>query len=141
MTRDAHIDPDRERFRQFRDLPRDEPAEMLNLVRLRERAAYDDGRDVSAADAYRAYGRESRPVFEKVGGSIIWSGDPRFMVIGPEDERWDIAFIARYPTAQAFLDMVYDPAYQAVVHHRQAAVETSRLIRMRPRESGAGFGD
>ena len=63
------------------------------------------------------------------------------MVIGPTDEYWDIAFIARYPSEQAFLDMVYDPDYQAVVYHRQAAVNTSRLIRMKPRESGAGFGE
>ena len=62
------------------------------------------------------------------------------MVIGPAEEVWDIAFIARYPTGQAFLDMVYDPAYQAIVHHRQAAVETSRLIRMKPKEAGDGFG-
>ena len=138
---DAHIDPDRERFKAFRDLPRDEPAEMLNLVRLRERAVYEDGRKVSGLDAYRAYGRESRPIFEKVGGTILWSGEPRFVVIGPADEHWDVAFIARYPSAQAFFDMVFDPAYQAIVHHRQAAVQTSRLIRMKPRTSGAGFGE
>ena len=63
------------------------------------------------------------------------------MVIGPSEEKWDIAFIARYPSGQAFLDMVYDPDYQAVVHHRQAAVETSRLIRTKPRDSGSGFGE
>jgi len=63
------------------------------------------------------------------------------MVIGPGDEQWDIAFIARYPSGRAFLDMVYDPEYQAAVHHRQAAVETSRLIRMKLRNSGSGFGD
>jgi uncharacterized protein (DUF1330 family) len=46
----------------------------------------------------------------------------------PVDEAWDIAFIARYPTLSAFLEMVTDPAYQAVVYHRQAAVADSRFI-------------
>jgi uncharacterized protein (DUF1330 family) len=135
------IDPTREDFAALKELPRDHPVDMLNLVRLREQAAYEDGRVATGAEAYAAYGRESLPVFEKVGGKIIWSGDPQFMVIGPSDEHWDIAFIARYPSGQAFLNMVYDPDYQAVVHHRQAAVQTSRLIRMGTRESGAGFGE
>ena len=136
-----HVDPDRERFAAFRDLPKDEPVDMLNLVRLRDRADYGDGRDVSGAQAYKAYGRESAAIFARVGGRIVWSGEPRFVLIGPADEVWDIAFVARYPSAQAFIDMVRDPDYRAVVHHRQAAVETSRLVRMKPRDSGEGFGE
>lgn len=135
-----YLDPDREAFKAFKALPRDEPSEMLNLVRLRDRAVYEDGRQVTGAEAYKAYGKASSPIFAGVGGKIIWSGDPRFMVIGPAAEVWHVAFIARYPTAQAFLDMVYDPAYQAVVFHRQAAVEDSRLIRMLPRQSDGQFG-
>ncbi|MDD9910272.1 MAG: DUF1330 domain-containing protein [Ahrensia sp.] len=137
---DTYVDPDRDRFAAFRDLPRDEPADMLNLVCLNAVARYADGTETSGREAYAAYGRQSEPIFKGVGGSIIWSGEPRFITIGPADEHWDIAFIARYPSAQAFLDMVYDPAYQAVVHHRQAAVKTSRLVRMKPRMSGGGFG-
>ena len=136
-----HVDPDRERFAAFCDLPKDEPVDMLNLVRLRDRADYEDGRDVSGAQAYKAYGRESAAIFARVGGRIVWSGEPRFVLIGPADEVWDIAFVARYPSAQAFIDMVRDPDYRAVVHHRQAAVETSRLVRMKPRDSGEGFGE
>ena len=134
------VDPDRDHFRQLRDLPMDHPVDMLNLVKLRLDATYPDGRKATGAEAYAYYGKHSGPIFKGVGGKIIWSGDPQFMVIGPTEEVWDIAFIARYPTGQAFLDMVYDPAYQAIVHHRQAAVETSRLIRMKPKEAGNGFG-
>ncbi len=134
------IDPNRESFASLKALALDHPVDMLNLVKLKVKAAYDDGRVSTGADAYAAYGRESGPIFQKVGGEIIWSGDPQHMVIGPADEQWDIAFIARYPTGQAFLDMVYDPEYQAVVHHRQAAVQTSRLIRMKVREAGGDFG-
>ncbi|MEM9733876.1 MAG: DUF1330 domain-containing protein [Pseudomonadota bacterium] len=137
---DCYIDPEKHRFRVFRDLPRHEPADMLNLVRLREKASYEDGREATGAEAYKAYGTESAPIFSAVGGTILWSGDPQFMVIGPEQEIWHIAFIARYPSAQAFLDMVYNRDYQAIVFHRQAAVETSRLIRMAPRPVDGSFG-
>ncbi len=135
-----YIDPDKASFAALKALPRDQPVEMLNLVALKETAAYQDGTVATGAEAYANYGRESAPIFQKVGGEIIWSGDPQFMVIGPPDEKWDVAFIARYPTGQAFLDMVYDPEYRAVVHHRQAAVKTSRLIRTKSKDSGKGFG-
>jgi hypothetical protein len=37
--------------------------------------------------------------------------------------------------------MIKDPHYQQAVRHRQAAVEDSRLIRLSPRPTGAGFGE
>ena len=135
-----YVDPTREEFAELKTLPLDHPVEMLNLVKLKDKATYADGREASGAEAYAAYGRESKPIFHKVGGEIVWSGDPQFMVIGPTDETWDIAFIARYPSGQAFLDMVYDPDYQAIVHHRQAAVEDSRLLPMGESATGASFG-
>ena len=125
-----NIDPTRAQFEAFKNLPRDKPVNMLNLLKLRYKAVYEDGRDATGAEAYKAYGAESGPIFQRVGGKILWRGKPETVLIGPETEQWHIAFIARYPTAGAFLEMVTDPAYQAVVFHRQAAVEDSRLIRM-----------
>lgn len=135
----GNIDPSREQFSAMMKLADDGPIQMLNLIRLREKAAYADGTDATGADAYAAYGRESGPIFKSVGGRIIWSGAPKLVLIGPEDERWDIAFIAEYPSVAAFAEMVKDPAYQAIVHHRQAAVEDSRLIRLSPHKAGDGF--
>jgi uncharacterized protein (DUF1330 family) len=135
----AYVDPEREQFEAFKALPRDEPVMMLNLVKYRERAAYDDRSDVTGAEAYAAYGRESAPVFERVGGEIVWRGNPQVMLIGPFDKRWDLAFVARYPTAGAFLEMVTDPVYREAVKHRQAAVADSRLIRTSEVPRGEGF--
>ena len=136
---DGHIDPTRERFGAFRALPDDGPVHMLNLVRLRDRATYPDGREASGAEAYRSYGLESGPIFRRVGGRIAWTGDFRLMLIGPEDEKWDLCFIAEYPSAAAFVEMVKDPDYQKAVVHRQAAVADSRLIRLAPGNPGGGF--
>lgn len=135
----SNIDPLREQFEQFKALPRDQPVMMLNLIRLNAKANYEDGREASGEQAYASYGQESGPIFRKVGGEIIWRGRPESILIGPLEEHWDIAFIARYPTAGAFLAMVTDPDYQAVVYHRQAAVQDSRLIRMGEAEDGEGF--
>ncbi|MGJ3232063.1 MAG: DUF1330 domain-containing protein [Oceanicaulis sp.] len=137
----GHVDPTRDSFDAFKALPREEPVEMLNLIRLRERAVYADGRDASGLEAYRAYGAASAPIFQRVGGKIIWRGLPRSVLIGPGDEAWDLAFIAAYPSAGAFLEMVTDETYQTTaVPHRVAAVLDSRLIRHKPQDAGTGFG-
>jgi uncharacterized protein (DUF1330 family) len=142
MSDDQHIDPAREAFNTFKALPRDEPIWMLNLVRFRAQAAYPAGHPDantgrSGAAAYAEYGRTSGPIFRRVGGEIVWRGEMQAIVIGPHNEHWDAVFIARYPTAAAFLEMVTDADYRVAVVHRQAAVLTSRLIRCQQRE-GAG---
>ena len=135
----SNIDPTRAQFNAFKDLPRDEPVMMLNLVRLKTQATYADNRKATGAEAYANYGLESGPIFKEVGGKIIWRGNPQTILIGPSEEHWDVAFIAHYPTAGAFLAMVTNPDYQAIVYHRQAAVEDSSLIRMAELPLGDGF--
>ncbi|RBP05660.1 uncharacterized protein (DUF1330 family) [Roseiarcus fermentans] len=134
------VDPTKETFAAFRADDRPGPIHMLNLVRLRDRAAYPDGREATGAEAYAAYGRESAPVFSALGGKIVWRGRFELMLIGPQAERWDLAFIAEYPGVAAFVAMIRDPLYREAVRHRQAAVEDSRLIRLKPGEAGIGFG-
>ena len=140
------IDPLREQFEAFKALPRDEPIQMLNLIRLREKAEYPDGhpehgKRLSCLDAYRAYGRTAGPIFRRLGGKQVWAGRPDAVVTGPAGETWDLAFIAEYPSAAAFLAMVTDPNYREHVKHRQAAVLDSRLIRLKPLSPGANFGE
>lgn len=144
---DHHIDPERAQFDAFKALPRDTVIHMLNLVRFRGKAVYPadhplGGQGLSGAEAYRHYGADSGPIFRRVGGRIVWTGTMEAMVIGPSAERWDAVFIAEYPNSGAFMEMVTDPVYRTAVVHRQAAVETSRLIRCAPKASRSetGFG-
>jgi uncharacterized protein (DUF1330 family) len=119
---------------------------MLNLIRLKALAEYppdhpNHGKGMTGLEAYRAYGRDSAEVFVRVGGAQVWVGAPEGVLTGPADERWDLAFIAAYPSAGAFLAMVTDQGYREHVKHRQAAVADSRLIRLKPISPGAGFGE
>jgi uncharacterized protein (DUF1330 family) len=139
------IDPERAQFEAFKALDRDQPIEMLNLVKFRQKATYPAehalaGADLTGAQAYANYGRDTGPIIARLGASIVWRGSWQTTLIGPADEVWDEMFIARYPTAHAFLEMVTDPDYHKAVVHRQAAVETSRLIRTSPADGGATFG-
>jgi uncharacterized protein (DUF1330 family) len=135
-----HIDPTKETFAAFRSNDRPGPIHMLNLVRFREKAAYPDGRDAPGAEAYAAYGRDSHPVFSRLGGRIVWRGNFELMLIGPGNEKWDACFIAEYPSVAAFVQMIRDPIYREAVKHRQAAVLDSRLIRLTPAAPASGFG-
>lgn len=144
-----HVDPERAQFDAFKTLPRDTTIHMLNLVRFKDKATYPDdhplaARQLSGAEAYANYGKDSGPVFQRVGGSIVWRGSMEAMLIGPTHEKWDAMFVAEYPNSGAFLEMVTDPVYRVAVIHRQAAVETSRLIRtapgLLPSRSGTVFG-
>ena len=137
----GHIDPTKEVFAQFRTHDREGPIHMLNLVRLRREAVYVDGRTATGAEAYAAYGRDSGPVFRRVGGRVVWQGRFELMLIGPQEERWDICFIAEYPSVAAFVEMIRDPVYREAVKHRQAAVEDSRLIRHAVLPVGQNFGE
>lgn len=145
MAETLHIDPTRESFDAFKALPRDQPIHMLNLLRFRDVAAYPEdhshaGRKLTGREAYGEYGRTSGPIFLRVGGSVIWRGKMEVTVTGPAEPLWDASFIAAYPHAGAFLEMVTDPEYRLAVVHRQAAVLDSRLIRHAPvAGSGAGF--
>ncbi|QUL38578.1 DUF1330 domain-containing protein [Erythrobacter sp. JK5] len=143
----VYIDPSPANFRAFKDLPRDEPIHMLNLLRYRDLAEYPEGHEHhgngwSGRRAYREYGKTSGPIFARVGGSIVWRGAFQTMVTGPEpDEKvWHDGFVAQYPNSGAFFAMIKDPDYQRAVVNRTAALLDSRLMRFKPGESGEGFG-
>jgi len=140
----TYIDPSRANFDAFKALPRDEPIHMLNLLRYRDRADYPEGHEHHGKDwtgrrAYEEYGRTSGPIFRRVGGRIVWRGVFQTAVTGPDAMRWDDGFIAEYPNAAAFLEMVKDADYQRAVANRTAALEDSRLIRFAPGEGGETF--
>lgn len=145
MIDEQHIDPTRAGFDAFKALDRNQPVDMLNLVRFRDLANYPGdhalARDgLTGAEAYALYGKHSAAILQKVGGKILWRARFETMLIGPAGEAWDAMFIAHYPSAHAFLAMVSDPDYQRAVVHRQAAVATSRLIRTAPDQTGTRFG-
>ena len=58
-----YIDPERDQFNAFKELPRDQPVNMLNLVKLRKNVVYADGTETTGAEAYSTYSCKSGPLF------------------------------------------------------------------------------
>ncbi len=111
---------------------------MINLIRFRTRANYPVDHacaqeNLSGEQAYQRYMAATAPFIAKLGARVVWVGTPNLVVIGPSEERWDMAFIVEYPSVAAMLSMLGDSEYQKIGAHRTAAVEDSRLIRCEPR--------
>ena len=113
---DSYIDPSPANFQAFKDLPRDEPIHMLNLLEYREQAEYPEGHEHagkgwSGRRAYEEYGKTSGPIFRRVGGMIVWRGSFQTMVTGPDAKRWHDGFVAQYPNSGAFFAMIKAVSY------------------------------
>ena len=140
----TYIDPSSGNFKAFKDLPRDEPIHMLNLLQYRDEAAYPEGHEHagkgwSGERAYREYGKTSGPIFRRVGGEIVWRGTFQTVVTGPEAMHWHDGFVAQYPNSGAFFEMIKDADYQLAVVNRTAALADSRLVWFKPGAVGEGF--
>jgi hypothetical protein len=49
-------------------------------------------------------------------------------LIGPADERWDMAMLVRQRSVESFIAFNSNAAYRAGLGHRLAALEDSRLL-------------
>jgi hypothetical protein len=99
MTCETYIDPSPANFAAFKNMARDTPINMLNLLLYRDVAEYPEGhqhadKGWSGREAYQEYGRTSGPIFQRVSGRILWRGRFEVVVTGPEGERWHDGFVA-----------------------------------------------
>ena len=131
------LQPTGDQVRAFRDRATGEPIAMLNMLKFKEKAIYEDGRDVgiTGREAYSKYAQGFRTLMEPRGCRVIYAGAVRGFLIGEGEGTWDAIFIFEYPSTQVMLDMFRDKTYQDEVQpHRAAALEGQLLI-----ECGPGF--
>jgi uncharacterized protein (DUF1330 family) len=130
------LQPTGEQVKAFRDRQTGEPIAMLNLLKFREKAVYEDGRpsDLSGYEAYQLYGQAFRQLNEPKGVRVLYSGQVKGLLIGQGDDLWDAVALIQYPSTQVMLDMLRDEDYQKAQQHRAAGLEGQLLI-----ECGAGF--
>ena len=107
---------------------------MLNLLRFRPIADYSADpqlappHPISGAEAFDRYIAHTLPHLASSGGELLFLGDGSEFLIGPPDERWDMAMLVGQSSAEAFLAFATNPAYLDGLGHRRAALEDSRLL-------------
>ena len=107
------------------------PVVMLNLLKFKEHA---DTGDVSGRESYNRYGRDVKPMVEKLGGRILWHGRADQLLIGEED--WDAVALVEYPSRKAFLEMAMSQQMSEIHHNREAGLERTVLIACREVDDG-----
>ncbi len=99
------------------NLPDAGPVVMVNLLRLRDRAAY------------KRYSELAMPLIKARGGTVLWAGKGEAVAFGdPQADRWDYVVLVRYPSRAAFLDMVRSPEYAAANVQREQAVAKHAIL-------------
>ena len=77
-------------------------------------------------------------MIESQGGTLLWFGDARHVLIGdPDSNGWDAVGIVSYPSRQAFFEMVTKPEYTEIHTHREGGLADTVVIACKP---APGFG-
>ncbi len=112
------------------------PLGVFNLNRYREHAAYpadfEGDFEVGGEEAYGRYGRASILELFRRGAFPIWRAKPDLVLVGdprdPFSGAWDDFVLVYYPSRRAMRDMLNSEAWQGVVHHRVAGMDTATVI-------------
>ena len=110
----------------------DEPVYMLNLLKFRDVANYDDGRPATGREAYTHYAKAFGNMLRDLnidGVETIYGGNANAVLIGDAEQgNWDAVAIVRYPDAKTMFETVSSEAYRAFHFHRSAGLEGQMLI-------------
>ena len=100
------------------------PIYMVNLLKFKDRAEYEDGRetDLSGYDAYQIYGREVFKLLPEYGGKFVFAGDVTFLSLGQVEELWDEIAIVMYSSRADLVAMSSSQAWQEISVHRTAGL-------------------
>ena len=134
MFIDRSIDPTADQVRALRDAASDEPVTMVNLLKYRAQARYEDGNEAPCTGR-EAYARYKHAFTETVGAvsqaQVLFAGPVGQVFIGqvgrPETD-WDDVLIVRYPSRRHFLAMMADATYREALRHRYAGLERTVLL-------------
>ncbi|MEM8707072.1 MAG: DUF1330 domain-containing protein [Actinomycetota bacterium] len=102
----------------------DGPIFMVNLLKFKDHAEYEDGRetDLSGREAYNLYGQAVSRIIQDYDGEVVFFGDVTFLALGQVDELWDEIAIAKYPDRAALWAMSTSPEWNEAAVHRTAGL-------------------
>ena len=126
----------------FDAAPAEGPVTMLNLIKFRSRAVYEDNRatELTGAEAYDLYELMNSKLVESCGGKVIFSGDARTLVIGYGSEaEFDRVLVVQFPTMTAYNEVagkcIGAQKATGFQDHQFAAIAHQQLIRVDPKNA------
>ena len=116
--------PNKEQIKGFMEPASEEPICMVNLLKFKEKAEYEDGRDtdLTGREAYALYEEGVKKLLQEIGGGIGFEGDVERLALGEVEELWDVVGLAVWPSRGAMFDVMQSPDMQAISVHRSAGL-------------------
>lgn len=97
---------------------------MLNYLKYK---SVVEATGLSGKETYQKYMLAAVPFFDEINAQIVFKGEPKAMILGPENEElWDEVLIVRYETKNEFLKLMGMKDYPFQL--RAMALADSRLI-------------
>jgi hypothetical protein len=119
----------------------DGPIFMINLLKFKEKAVYEDGRetDLTGREAYMIYGRAVSQLLPKFGGVAMFLADVTFLSLGQVGELWDEVAIGVYPKRADMVRMSMSEEWREIAVHRSAGLDGQLNIETVLSEEGKGM--
>ena len=122
--------PQPEQIQTLLEGPKEAPVVMLNLLKFKEHAEYEDGREtnLSGRDAYQLYAERAVQFMTADGGRLVHSSETRLLLIGDGELEWDMVGILEYPSIEKFMKLLESPEFAEFGVHRSAGLAHQLLI-------------
>jgi uncharacterized protein (DUF1330 family) len=116
---------DPEQLRSMMEKGPDGPIFMVNLLKFKDKAEYEDGREctLSGRDAYMIYGNAVAELLPKFGGKAFFVADVTHLSLGKVEELWDEVAIAMYPDRASMVRMSMSEEWRTISVHRSAGLK------------------
>ncbi len=114
----------KERVAEMMQAGPDGPIYMINLLKFREHAEYEDGREtnLSGYEAYQIYATAVSKLLTEFNGEGFFAGDVTFLALGQVEELWDEVAIAKYQSRADLFRMSSSEAWREIAVHRAAGL-------------------
>jgi len=116
--------PNKEQIKGFLEPVSEGPICMVNLLKFKEKAEYEDGRDtdLTGREAYALYEEGVKKLLQEIGGGVGFEGDVERLALGEVEELWDVVALAVWPSRGVMFDVMQSPDMQAISVHRSAGL-------------------
>ncbi len=116
--------PSEEQIMGFLEPGAEGPICMVNLLKFKSTAEYEDGRstDLTGREAYEIYEDGIKKILKQVGGYIGFESDVERLALGEVEELWDVVALAVWPSRQVMLEVMQSGEMQEISVHRTAGL-------------------
>ena len=123
---DVHnqVVPNEEQIKGFFEPAPEGPIYMVNLLKFKPQAEYEDGRssDLTGEAAYGIYADAVSRLLPEFGGVAGFGANVERLMLGEVEDLWDKVAIAVYPSRSAMMEMMQSPRMQEIAVHRAAGL-------------------